>query len=39
MKQKREKLGEKALIKGTMLQAHLEWAAQKQPGIRDRIAP
>jgi hypothetical protein len=39
VKQKREKLGEKALIKGTMLQAHLEWASKKQPGIRERIAP
>lgn len=39
MKQKNEKLGDKACVKGTMLQAHLEWAVRQQPDVRERIAP
>jgi uncharacterized protein (TIGR02265 family) len=39
MKQKREKLGDKASVKGTMLQAHVDWARGKYPGIVERIVP
>ena len=39
MKQKREILGDKASVKGTMLQAHVDWAVAKHPGLRERVAP
>ena len=39
MKQKREHLGDKASVKGTMLQAHVDWGVAKKPGMRERIAP
>ena len=38
MKQKRENLPGKAKVKGTMLQAHIEWAEKKRPGCRQQVA-
>ena len=39
MRVKREKIGDTAAVKGTMVVAHLEWARQRMPDLAKSIVP